>query len=65
MRATLILVACLATLSLAPAADAWPPVCMEYGADVGVVDVGVIANCGLQPWATVCVPNRACHDLIP
>ena len=57
----------LLALSLAPTAGAWPPVCIEQGAETGVVDAGVVVNCGVHAWADVCVPDQPCarHDLIP
>lgn len=57
MRLALALSVCVLALALVPTADAWPPVCIEKGADVGIVDAGVVVNCGVQAHADVCSPG--------
>lgn len=46
----------LATALLAPAASAWPPVCMEKGAMVLRTSVSVMFNCGVSVTVTHCPP---------
>lgn len=55
MKIPVFLALSLGTLALVPVADAWPPVCIEHGAELGVVNAGTIVNCGVHAWAEVCV----------
>ena len=66
MRLCLFLVVPLIALSFAPTADAWPPVCIEKGAETGVVNVGVMVSCGIDAWVETCIPGRGCtrHHLL-
>lgn len=66
MRLSLLLALSVVALSFAPTADAWPPVCIEKGAQTGIVNVGVMVTCGVDAWVESCVPGRGCtrHHLL-
>ena len=56
MKLPLLLVAgsLLALALVAPTASAWPPVCIEKGADAPGVSVDVMLTCGVEATVTRC-----------